>query len=281
MSRLTQKQLGEKIRILREEADTSQEALANFLGITRQAVGQIEKGERKVDSLELMKIAEFFSTSVDFLLNPAARKTKLAKKEMAHKFSFEAKKLEDLILFILEKCGGKPNLGETVLYKLLYFIDFDAFENLGHPITGMAYIKLQFGPVPRKSDYDPVIKKMSEQGKLKIFSHSYFGKTQKRYIALANPNLEIFSAKEIEIIEKVLNRLSDMNATQIANYVHGDVPWKVTADGEVINYPLAYERESPYSHSDYGSLWQMASAKDILSELGPITEEEANYYKNL
>ena len=33
---------------------------------------------------------------------------------------------------MIEKCGGKPNLGETVLYKLLYFIDFDNFEITGN-----------------------------------------------------------------------------------------------------------------------------------------------------
>ena len=42
--------------------------------------------------------------------------------------NFDPKKLKNVILYILEKCAGKPNVGETVLYKLLYFIDFDNFE---------------------------------------------------------------------------------------------------------------------------------------------------------
>ena len=35
------------------------------------------------------------------------------------------KKFENVLLYILEKCAGKPNVGETVLYKLLYFSDFN------------------------------------------------------------------------------------------------------------------------------------------------------------
>ena len=30
-----------------------------------------------------------------------------------------------VILYVLDKVGGKPNIGETFLHKLLYLIDFD------------------------------------------------------------------------------------------------------------------------------------------------------------
>ena len=280
--KLTQKKLGRRIRTLREGLDISQEGLADRLSITRQAVGQIEKGERKVDSLELMKLASFFSVPLQDLLKPTSEDSReISKTSAIVNFRFEPAKLRNLILYILEKCGGKPNLGETVLYKLLYFIDFESAEVFGHPLTGMSYVKLQYGPVPRKSEFDSVIKEMSEKGALKIFSHEFYGKPQKRYVALQEPGPEAFTKEEEDLINRNLIQLSDRKAAEITHYVHGDVPWKKTPDGEIIDYALAFQRELPYSRIDHALLRENASAQDILEELGPMTEEAADYYRDL
>ena len=37
-------------------------------------------------------------------------------------------KFKQVFLYILKKVGAKPNVGQTVLYKLLYFIDFDYYD---------------------------------------------------------------------------------------------------------------------------------------------------------
>jgi len=49
--------------------------------------------------------------------------------------------LRNVLLYILARVGAKPNVGETVLYKLLYFIDFDFYEKHGRSITGLSYIR--------------------------------------------------------------------------------------------------------------------------------------------
>ncbi len=259
----------------------SQEDLAEHLSVTRQAIGQIEKGERKVDSLELMKLSSFLSVSLEELLKPGEKPSGPVRLAKNSDYKFAPEKLRNLILFILEKCGGKPNLGETVIYKLLYFIDFEATELLGHPITGMPYVKLQYGPVPRKKEYDHVLRIMIEREELKFISHEYYGHRQKRYVNLCEPNSKVFSKVEEEIINRNLMQLSDMKAAEIAHYVHGDVPWKKTTDGDVIDYNLAFQRELPYSRFDYGVTREEAAAADILKELGTVSDEEATYYKNL
>ena len=57
-----------------------------------------------------------------------------------------------MLLYILERCAGKPNVGETVLYKLLYFSDFNYYELYEEHLTGAKYRKLLYGPVPQKLD---------------------------------------------------------------------------------------------------------------------------------
>ena len=45
---------------------------------------------------------------------------------------------------------------------------------------------------------------------------------------------------EIKIIDDVLDRLSDMNARQISDYSHNDVPWLTTEEGKAIEYEAVF-----------------------------------------
>jgi hypothetical protein len=51
-------------------------------------------------------------------------------------------RLKNLILYIIGKCGQKPNMGKILLNKLLYFSDFDYYEKHGESITNTIYRKL-------------------------------------------------------------------------------------------------------------------------------------------
>ncbi len=58
----------QQIRFLRKERKISQSELAKELKVTQQAVGKWETGKSTPDTDTLRKIAEYFKTSVDFLL---------------------------------------------------------------------------------------------------------------------------------------------------------------------------------------------------------------------
>jgi len=51
----------------------------------------------------------------------------------------------------LEKCGAKPNVGETMLYKLLYFVDFNYYELFESSLTGEAYRRIKKTKLIRNS----------------------------------------------------------------------------------------------------------------------------------
>lgn len=276
----TSKQLGKRIKQVRQSFSYSQVEIAELLGIQRQSFGQIEKGERGLDSLELAKLAKIFSMSTDELLS-SPKEFVCEKKSTRSKFKFQKDKLENVILYTLEQCGGKPNLGETVLYKLLYYFDFDYYELYGKPITGMQYIKLQFGPVPQIRQFKPVIDRMINDKKIAVIKQHYFNKIQKRYIALVEYNKNNFEREEKEVIDLVIKKLSDMSATQIENYVRGDIPWKAPQMREVIDYDLVFDRAVPYAQRNYDEAMQDAAGADALKELGPISKQEYNYYEKL
>ncbi len=59
------------------------------------------------------------------------------------------------------------------------------------------------------------------------------------------------TGNEQKLIDDVINSLSDMNAKQISEYSHNDVPWQTTEEGEVIDYESVFYRTPPYSVRDY------------------------------
>lgn len=59
--------LGEKIKALRKEKNISQEVLANYLGVSFQAVSKWETGSTMPDVTLIPAIASFFRVSTDEL----------------------------------------------------------------------------------------------------------------------------------------------------------------------------------------------------------------------
>lgn len=61
--------LAERLRLSRAKLRLSQQTVADNTGIPRSAISDIERGERRVDSLELKKFAVVYGQSVEYLLN--------------------------------------------------------------------------------------------------------------------------------------------------------------------------------------------------------------------
>lgn len=64
------KYIGEKIRFLRQSKNINQEELAEYLGVTTQAVSRYELGDRKTDNDVLFKLADYFNVSINDFFPP-------------------------------------------------------------------------------------------------------------------------------------------------------------------------------------------------------------------
>src|SRR5574341_2457677 len=158
-------------------------------------------------------------------------------------------KFKEVLLYILDGAGSKSNVGETVIYKLLYFIDFNFYEKYEEQLVGATYIKNKYGPTP--VEFVKIVEKMIEGGEIEKVKSEYFKLQQTKYLPRRKPDLAKLTATEIEVIDDVLNRLSEMNASQISAYSHSDVPWMTTQDGEAIEYESVFYRTPPYSVRAY------------------------------
>lgn len=255
---MNNKTLGARIAKLRNIKGMSQEELASIIGVSRPSLVQIEGGNRNVKVPELKNLAETLNFSMDEIMSDnfdvVTYIDNIDNKEEQTKMRISVPevnidKFKNLILYILERCAGKPNIGETVLYKLLYFSDFNYYELYEEHLSGATYRKLQNGPVPLK--VDAILKNMVDSEQLKSFKTDYYGFKLKRYIPLVNADLKMFNGAEIEVVDKVVDSLSNMSATDISHYSHEDMPWKASKDMEQIDYELAFYRTAPYSMRTY------------------------------
>ena len=259
-ARLSLKQIGKRIQVLRKSKGFSQEDLAKYLEIPRSSVAQIELGNRNVSISELMELSDVLGFSLDkflasgYEIEPALdiveEGTPVTRAERISVPDFKPQKVKNVLLYILEQCAGKPNVGETVLYKLLYFSDFNYYEQYEEHLTGSQYRKLPFGPVPEK--LDRIIGLMKENGQLKQIKTEYHGYPQTRFIPLEKSDLTKMNAAEKEVIDQVIDRYSDWSASAFSDYSHMDMPWKASEEGEIIDYELVFYRETPYTARTYG-----------------------------
>lgn len=260
------------LRKLRIEGKFSQEEIAKEVGISRSSYINIEQGKKELSLTEASNLARVFGISIDELLRGEAdtkevifeKSNKINVKEKISKEAVPADrisvpqervdKFKQVLLYIIAKVGGKPNIGQTVLYKLLYFIDFDYYEKYDEQLIGARYIKNTHGPTP--VIFPKIIKELEKEGKIEAIKSRFYKYDQTKY--LINPDIQIslseLSAQELAHIDWELDRLSDMTAVQISILSHIDTPWKIAKEKEQLEYEFAFYRPDETSVGEYDPL---------------------------
>lgn len=112
--------LGEQIRILRKSRNISQEVLAQYLGVSFQAVSKWENGDNLPDVTMVPAIASFFEVSTDELFDfnrvEMEQKVQQACWDIADIRYDEPEKAERMLRELLKKYPGN----EIILNNLLY-----------------------------------------------------------------------------------------------------------------------------------------------------------------
>jgi transcriptional regulator with XRE-family HTH domain len=252
--------LSKFIQQLRKKNNLTQEFLASKLGISRPTYVQIEQGGHDLTITEAQKLAGIFSMSLEDLLSGNKKEVEIDFEEGKSKKTAEpemrivmpranVKKFKEVLLYLLEKVGARPNIGETAIYKLLYFVDFDYYEKYEEQLTGARYIKNYFGPTP--IEFKKITDQMMEKGEIERIKSRYFQHDQRKYLPRRVADLKILSAQEIQHIDEVLARLAWKNAVELSNYSHSDTPWRVHKMGEEISYETVFYRDEDHSVRNY------------------------------
>jgi transcriptional regulator with XRE-family HTH domain len=255
---LTPAQLGSRLKHLRESRSVTQQELADLLKIQRTAITQLESGARRMTVDELQLIGQHFGISMDGFLSLKGTTEVAIPKENVKAQKEDTRiavskinipKFKTVLLYILEQCAGRPNVGDTVLRKLLYFTDFDHYELYEGHLTGARYKRMPYGPVP--VGIEQILESMIEHDEVQRIKTTYFDKPQQRYIPLVKPDMTKINAAEKEVIDRVINRYADWSAKSLSEHSHNDMPWKVTKEGQYIDYELVFYREPPFTVRNY------------------------------
>ena len=236
---------------LRNNQGISQAFVAEKIGVSRASYIEIEKGVKELTLSQANKIAEIFNiTLTELISGKKISDIKVSIKDVPEKKVKQEiridvpqknlKKFKEVLLYVLEKVGSKSNVGMTVLYKLLYFIDFDYYEKFEEQLVGATYIKNHFGPTP--VEFKKIVESMESKGELETVKSKYFLHEQTKYLPRREPDISVLNAREIKHIDEVLSRLSDKSATELSDYSHKDVPWIGTESGQIINYESVFYR---------------------------------------
>ena len=166
---------------------------------------------------------------------------------------FNRRKFAELLLYVAEESEDDPKFGATKLNKIMYFSDFEAFGILGRPITGASYRRLERGPVP--VEILSVLSELEREGEAIRVQTRYFHLLQKRVKPLRSPDLSLFRADEIAIVDAVMNELRTLNASEVSALSHLEVGWQIARDGEVIPYHSAYLSDRGPTARE-GAVWE-------------------------
>ena len=154
-------------------------------------------------------------------------------------------KLRELMIYIALKCENDPYFGAVKLNKILFLIDFSAYVAWRTSITGSQYVAQEMGPVPQNllRIRDDAIR----QGDMTLRLQKLFGVTnpEHRLVALREPDLSFFSAREIALIDAIIERVSSLNGRQLSQWSHDFAGWKAAKKGDVIPYETALISSEP------------------------------------
>src|SRR5439155_838680 len=109
-------------------------------------------------------------------------------------------KLKALILLVADLAKDHEVFGSTKLNKILFNVDFKMFAETGRAITGAEYQCLPHGPTLRK--YVPTIEEMQQEQVLAIRHETIGDYVQDRPLALEPPDLGLFTADELQLVER-------------------------------------------------------------------------------
>ena len=161
-------------------------------------------------------------------------------------FRFSEEKFEALLQII---CQRFDDIDRLKAVKLFYYIDKFSLLSTGRPILGDTYYKMTLGPVPSKS-YD-IIKKfpIGNNGESKFYYAQASNGANPFIETKHSPNLEVFSERELESIEKVLKEHGGRSGAELSELSHNDHAWIKSKNHSPIDYRLFFKDNPESKHA--------------------------------
>lgn len=142
-------------------------------------------------------------------------------------------RLKNILLYVISKCG---ETWYTKMNKILFYIDFTSYRDLGMAISGLQYRAIDYGPVPEH--FARVYCEFPEIENLPRCAGEYEGLILS---SEAIPDMSLFSTAEIGLMEDVCKSLCTCTSRQLTELSHQESAWKDNVEGHrIIAFSYAY-----------------------------------------
>lgn len=259
----------EELIKFREKYNISQRELVSVLGWGKMTINRYEKGALPSKShSDILKDIIFNQERFKLIVNEAFKANRINKKtydkltdsfqsskknvvnyllesELCHEEDilngfrkFDVERVENLISYIASKVD---NLYKTSLNKYLWFIDFESFKENVRSITGIRYVKQQYGPVIENRGYEKIIDLLDEKFYKEETEDVYSNSSKIKIISKNNYDMSIYTEDEIEVIDSVIEKFKTLSCSQISDESHKEKAWTNNNINDMISYDYADE----------------------------------------
>ena len=148
-------------------------------------------------------------------------------------------KITEMVVYFSDKLSPF----KTKMNKLLFYADFLMFKQSCFSISGMRYKAIEMGPVP--INFQSIFEYLANKDEIDIFTtefpQGYIGEQFKA--KNDRPfRVELFSEKELNVLEKVANVFKPTSTNQIIEISHLEEAWKKNEKNKsVISYEYAFD----------------------------------------
>lgn len=143
-------------------------------------------------------------------------------------------KTKAVIAYIINyfQCNDSAkNLGKVKLVKILWFTDREFMHKYYKQLTSLEYRKMPHGPMPTK--IDALLESMEKEGIIKTFEVSNFGYSQKSFLCLQEPDLNLFTPQEISVLDKIITEFQNKSAKALSTQTHDEL-WESIEQGKIM-----------------------------------------------
>ncbi len=136
---------------------------------------------------------------------------------------YQKEKIDNAICYFAKeyKTKARRYLPQTMLYKLLAFLDMESVKEIGMPVLGLDYLAMERGPVPPE-----IYNKKQETA---LYKFVPVGDKKYDVICKGKPNLDYFSDYELEKMERLIfiHANAAVNTKLTSQASHDELPaWK-------------------------------------------------------
>ena len=140
-------------------------------------------------------------------------------------------------------------LGKTKLYKLLYFLDFDHYKEIGRSVTGLDYFAWKMGPVPVSLHEEVDMPEQDMLDKVEFVEKKTRNGGMLTVKAISEFDAKHFTKREMRIMQSLVKQYADALAEDMVEATHlENQPWhKIFIEEgnrqKIIPYDLALRKQ--------------------------------------